>query len=120
MTNLPSCMAMRSLLLCVCVAGLSCQAFADRSVGEYEMREVLIPGKGVWTYTFTVGGVSCATVDELKRAVARLPLGSKLTWNVGCIRFSSIPLGSGQGMKVEEFEAYCAEHRVTFRIRGGW
>lgn len=68
----------------------------------------------------TVNGVSCATLNDLKRAVALLPPDSKLAWDTGCILFRDIPVGPEPRMKMKEFKAFCAEHKVTFRYRCGW
>ena len=113
---------MKSLLFSICVLAVPFASFAADTTNEFQMQGRRIPETKPWTYKFTINGVPCSTLDDLKRAITLLPSGSRLSWETGCFLFFDIPVGSEPRMKMKEFQAFCAEHNVTFRVthNTGW
>ena len=106
--------SMKTLVLFLCAMSVSFASWAGDAAPQFEMYGKRVGDARPWTYTFTVNGVSCTTLDELKRAVTKLPAGSKLTWETGCLMFFEVPMGPVPRMKMSDFTAFCAEHGVTF------
>jgi hypothetical protein len=65
-------------------------------------------------YVFVVNGaVAYRTVDGLKKYIQRLPKGSTLTWEPGCMRFGGEPLLSS-AEEMESFKVFCESCGITF------
>jgi hypothetical protein len=62
----------------------------------------------------SLDGTRCATVDELKQVILRLPAGSRVTWEIGCLGYPVIPVGTAPYIKKADFESFCLQHNVTF------
>ncbi len=60
-----------------------------------------------------------ASLPALKAAVSRLPAGSRLVWDTGCIGFTEIPMGTAPRMRIPEFKKYCRNHRIKFEYSCG-
>jgi hypothetical protein len=67
-------------------------------------------------YIISVDGAQCTTMDEFRQAILRLPAGSRVTWEVGCFSYTKIPIGPAPQTPKREFQAWCAEHGVTFAM----
>jgi hypothetical protein len=68
---------------------------------------------------FNVGEHRFETIDEFIRWVASLPEGSQLLWSSGCAYYERVPL-KGSEMTMDEFKAFCVNHRIEFRWRYGY
>jgi hypothetical protein len=96
-----------------------CSAVEQATEHKMVARELPYPSRD---WVITLDGAPYTSTDDLKRAVERLPAGSKLTWYVGCLLFRDVPLGAPPRMKLAEFQKFCAEHGVTFTTNneGAW
>lgn len=68
----------------------------------------------------TIDEADYTSTDELKKAIAHFPAGSKLIWYVGCFWFLEIP--TPPRMKLDEFKRFLSERGVTltFHYDGAW
>ena len=79
----------------------------------YDLHLVYIFDGPETEFVFVVGNSGFRTVDSLKAFVSSLRPGTTLRWSPGCVRMGGEPLLSSES-EMEEFRAFCLEHKVDF------
>ena len=64
-------------------------------------------------FLFVIGNSGFRTVESLKNFLATVPAGTTLKWSPGCVRVGGEPLLSSE-YEMEEFKAFCLDHRIDF------
>lgn len=65
-------------------------------------------------FVFTLNGVAYSTVEDLMRAVDKLPKGSRINWARSPYVYGSDPLNTEEELKA--FEAYCKDRDVRLSL----
>ena len=110
-------------LLCALLFAVLCATQANAAdPAEYpvtvleDLRRSSPSQDGPVGFVISLNGTRCATLDEFKNVILKLPHGSRVTWEVGCFSYTTIPLGPPPYIPKHEFKAWCREHNVTFTM----
>ena len=83
---------------------------------KYIMSLVTIFEEGQPEHIIVVGGnTGFRTVESFKKFVAALPEGIILEWAPGCGRVGGEPILSSE-KEMKEFENFCKEHKIIFKL----
>jgi hypothetical protein len=73
----------------------------------------------VYLHVFDIGGKPVKTITEFKEAIAALPPGTEVTWDSGCIIYTTLPV-SGPSTTIKALQQFCTAHGVTFSHVSGY
>ena len=85
----------------------------------YPIKASRLDNKSSRELIFLIDGTEINDTDALKALVAKLPTGSKVSWNSGCFWYRTLPL-RGPKVTPEQFTAFCREHGIEFHYYFGY